>query len=176
MGPQLWRGNFKITDFGIIDLHVFFCLGLLPQTCSMLAPHEILSIFFLHFLLPMMDFPLLQLQMWSKTGQNAVIAGFLFFISHLLWWREKKGTGEHRDQNKTVLSVIGKSVRRKEPLLLSRVQLWRSLSANSATTAMPCEGHSLLQLAAEILPTLNLSITSNQCVIALIKLSTPKGS
>lgn len=79
----------------------------------------------------------------------------------------KKGTGERRDQSKIVLSVIGKSVRMEEPLLLSRMQFWRSLSANSATTAMPCEGHSLLQLAAEVLPTLNLSIASCQCVIAL---------
>lgn len=46
----------------------------------------------------------------------------------------------------------------------------------TATPAMPCKGHSLLQLAAEILPTLNLSITSYQCVTALIKLYTPKVS
>lgn len=140
------------------------------------GPCFFLSIFFLHFLPPMMDSShSCSCRYDLKLVRMLLLLDFCSSF-HIFSGRREERHWREQGSEKTVPSVIGKSVRRKEPLLLPRMQLWRSLSANSATTAMPCEGHSLLQLAAEILPTLNLSTTSYQCVIALIKLSTPKVS
>lgn len=84
----------------------------------------------------------------------------IVFHFHIFSRKEKnkqtKATGEHRGQNKTVLSVAGKSMGREEPLMLLRWEAWRLLPAKSATAAMPRKRHGDLQVATEIHLALNL--------------------
>lgn len=119
----------------------------------MLVAHQPQPTFFLH-LLPLNGPPTPAAAdvVWNWSGCYCLIV----FHFHIFSRKEKKtnkqtkATGEHRGQNKTVLSVAGKSMGREEPLMLLRQEVWRPLPAKSATAAMPRKRHGDLQVATEI--------------------------